>query len=720
MGFLQNAGTDPAFCRNKPGRAPAKCGDRPLNGSGLCGRGVFQPGLAALWGRRLALCWALLAAVPAAPPFIAGQEPSGGGVSGFEENFDDFEDFGEATGITVTGAPETSSPQAVVTREEIERRQAPDLATLLEETLDIGITSRGAYGNESQINIRGFNTERIGILIDGVQANDPRTGEFNVSQIDLSNVERIEVIYGGSDSRYNVTGALGGVINIITKKKQERGWSFGGSLANTGYFTGSYNERQSGGQVGEAHWEDLVDTQALSIFAAYGGERFSARLSLFGDRAANHYLYKDYEGFARRKESNEVLDAGGALALGFDLPGDASLSSATDVYAASRHFPVTGTSVGYAQTSDSKVTERLQLAMPRFFHDALANDLSLVWTYADNRYGAVSSSSDHYLSATDRLEWYPHEKITLRTGLDWRFIHVDSTDDGVRDGNQGGAYLPADYSPWKPLTFTASVKGVTDTAVYALVPKAGLVWRIVDTEQTGVTLKNNYFRSFKLPDFDDLYYRSFDGLYAGNPALKPEDGLGADIAGELRFGERFTASLSAYGQWTQNAIHWVKHGSSWTKENAGSACLIGGDLRPEYTIPFSRGPFAGLTLGLSYQAQLNWLLNDDLDFADALRVPYIPTHIAGASADLRWAGGSLLVSAHWESLRYADTLNRMPLEPYCLLNLTLNQELGKSVTVFAVARNVLNWLYTSFAEYPMPGFTISSGLRVRLAPPHKK
>ena len=663
----------------------------------------------------LALCAAFLAA-PAAAPRIPAQEPAGD-REGFNDNFDDFEDFCEASGITVEASPETTSPQAVITQEDIERRQAPDLATLLEETLDIGITSRGAYGNESQINIRGFNTERIGFLIDGVPANDPRSGEFDISQIDLANVERIEVLYGGSDSRYNVTGALGGVINIVTKKKQAQGWSFGGSFANTGYFTGRYNQRQSGGQEGEARWEDLVDTQMLSLFTAYGGDRFSARLSWFGDRAANHYLYKDYDGFARRKESNEVLDTGGALALGFDLLQDASLFSTTEAYAASRHFPVTGASVGYAQTYDTKLTERLQLAMPRFFHDTLANDLSLSWTFADNRYGTVSSSSDQYLSVIDRLDWYPHKKLTLRTGIDWRFIRVDSTDSGTQDGNQGGAYLAAEYSPWKVLTVTASAKGVTDTAVYALIPKAGVVWRIVDTETTGVALKNNYFRSFKLPDFDDLYYRSFDGLYAGNPSLKPEDGWGADLAGEFRWGKGFSASLSAYAQQTRNAIHWVKHGSSWTKENVGSATLIGGDLRPSYTIPFSRGPFAELTLGLSYQLQLNWLLNDALGFSDALRVPYIPTHIAGASLDLRWKSGSFLASAHWESLRYADTLNRMPLEPYCLLNLTLNQELGKNVTVFAIARNALNWLYTSFAEYPMPGFTISSGVRVRFFPP---
>jgi outer membrane receptor protein involved in Fe transport len=38
-----------------------------------------------------------------------------------------------------------------------------------------------------------------------------------------------------------------------------------------------------------------------------------------------------------------------------------------------------------------------------------------------------------------------------------------------------------------------------------------------------------YSNDFKFPDFDDLYYRSLDSSSVGNPKLRPEDGLGADI-----------------------------------------------------------------------------------------------------------------------------------------------------------------------------------------------
>jgi outer membrane cobalamin receptor len=71
------------------------------------------------------------------------------------------------------------------------------------------------------------------------------------------------------------------------------------------------------------------------------------------------------------------------------------------------------------------------------------------------------------------------------------------------------------------------------------------------------------------------------------------------------------------------------------------------------------------------------------------------------------------VSAHWESVRYADPNNLMPLDPYCLVNLTVNQDIGSHVTVFGVVRNMLNALYTSFAEYPMPGINITLGLRAK-------
>jgi outer membrane cobalamin receptor len=625
-----------------------------------------------------------------------------------QDNEEDYAYFGEDKGLDFVveagRTEETTQQMEVITQEDIQKRNAPDLATLLEETLDMGITRFGAYGNQTEINMRGFDTERIAVLIDGIPANSPRSGEFDVSQIDLSNVERIEVIYGGSDTKYNVSGALGGVINIITVKKQKPGLSFGGSLANTGYMPGKYNKK---GEVKNADYNALIDMQTLSVFSKYGSDNFSWKLSAFASRAGNHYLYKDYAGFARRKESNEILDAGASASFVFDLPNYIILSNDSSVYLADKQYPVTGTSEGFAKARDFSIKDNLTLFAPTVFRGDLWTEASLAFQHNSTRYGAISRGNDQALSAINRWTWEASEKLTLLCGLDWRLIHVNATEDGIKDGNNGGLYLSAEFKAIKPLMLAASIKGVTDTKRAEAVPKAGLAWQINNT----LTIKNNYFRSFKFPDFDDLYYRSADQLYIGNSELKPEDGWGTDLMAEFNFSKNFSSASAIYYQWTKDSIHWVKQGGRWHPENIGIATFIGADARPSYTIPLNKGALTKITLSVSYQYQISWLLNEGLTYKDNYRIPYMPTHIIGGSVGLDWKTGSLLVSAHYESLRYADTLNRMNLSPYCLVNINYNQDIGTYITSFAVLRNALNQLYTSFAEYPMPGLTLTVGVR---------
>jgi vitamin B12 transporter len=624
-----------------------------------------------------------------------------------QDNEEDYADFGEDKGLDFVveagRTEETTQQMEVITQEEIQKRNAPDLAALLEETLDMGITRYGGYGNQTEINMRGFDTERIAVLIDGIPANSPRSGEFDVSRIDLSNIERIEVIYGGSDTKYNVSGALGGVINIITVKRQKEGFSFGGSIANTGYMPGRYNRK---GEVKKEKYDALTDMQTLSVFTKYGGDNFSWKTSLFGNRAGNHYLYKDYAGFARRKESNEIADAGASASFVWDI-NNVMLSNDHTFYIADKQYPVTGTSEGFAKAKDFSFKESFTLLAPTTFRDDIWTEASLTFQHNSTRYGAISSGSDDNILAINRWTWEQSEKWTFRSGLDWRLIHVDTTEDGINNGNNGGLYLTAEYKPLKPLTLIASVKGVTDTKQAEAVPKAGFAWRINDM----FIIKNNYFRSFKFPDFDDLYYRSPDQLYIGNPDLKPEDGWGTDLMAEFNPAKNFSSTSAVYYQWTKDSIHWVKQGGRWSPENIGIATFIGGDIRPSYTIPINKGVFTKITLSASYQYQISWLLNEGLSYEDNYRIPYMPMHIIGGSAGLDWKTGSLLISAHYESLRYADTLNRMELDPYCLVNINYNQDIGAHITAFAVLRNALNSLYTSFAEYPMPGVSLTVGVR---------
>ncbi|MDR1930441.1 MAG: TonB-dependent receptor [Treponema sp.] len=456
--------------------------------------------------------------------------------------------------------------------------------------------------------------------------------------------------------------------------------------------------------------------QALSLQAGYGAESFSWKASLFGNRAGNHYLYEDDYGFARRKVSNEVLDLGGNGSFVFNLSDTTTLLSDTKAYYAHRNFPITPNSTGSALAKDFRLTENLLLNAPLIFRDDLGTEGALSYQYSATGYGVDIESFDHYLTGINRWNWYAHEKLTLRTGIDWRFLYVDSRSATetrpVKTANQGGLYVTGEFSPVKQFMVVASVKGVTDTRQYAVVPKLGFRW----DPHPQFSLKNNYFRSFKFPDFDDLYYRSLDSMFVGNPNLRPEDGLGADLSGEYTPNKWFNLSATIYGQRTADSIHWVKSaGGRWSPENIGTAWFAGAELRPAFTLSIDRGVFETLKLGLSYQFQLSWLLSGNLSFEDAYRIPYQPTHILGGSADLQWKTGSLLVSVHYETTRYADTLNQMALEPYCIAHVSYNQNLGKNLTVFASLRNILNAHYESFAGYYMPGISLTLGARTRIS-----
>ena len=639
--------------------------------------------------------------------------------SGEWDDYDENEFFNndillmEGGELTIVGSKSTTQQIKIVDRETIEKANAPDIPSLLEETLGLGVTRYGPYGNRADVNIRGFNTKRTAILVDGIPVNSTASGDFDFNSVDPASIERIEVINGGSDTKYNVSGALGGVINIVTVKKQKPGWSFGGGLSNTSYLPGQYNKQYGG--VDNPQWQDLADTQNVNAFGAYGAERYSFRLNFFGNRAGNHFLYEDDFGYARRKEGNEILDAGASASFTRDLPGFATMIATGAFYWGDKNIPVSGYTSEYAEQKDLSTRGNIMLDMPRAFHDDFSMELSLShnWKRLDFIPGRETSQhNEHDLSLINRWGWFPTERFTLRFGGDYNFIYLDSTNSGSHYGHRGGLYLSTEYFPVKKLLLIASIKGMTDSREIIPVPKIGLSWTVNDS----ITLKNNYYRSFKFPDFNDLYWVQ-DG-FMGNPDLKNEDGWGADLGADLIVKDWLSINSTLYGEWVGDSIHWNNTSGSWRPENSGVATFFGWDNQLKFVLPFSPGLMEKPILNLSWLLQLSWLLSGDLSFEDSVRIPYMPVHTFGASLELPWKTrtkklpGSLYLSGRFESSRYAETGNIIKLDPRFLLNIIYNQNLNKNLALHAKINNALNTHYVSFADYPMPGISLTVGMNV--------
>jgi len=647
-------------------------------------------------------------------------------VKGQDTEKDDELSFFDENGITVTGTVQTTQQMAVIGKDEIERRNAPDIAALLQDALALNITRYGAYGNMTLLNLRGLDSKRLAILVNGIPVNSSLDGKFDIEQIDLNSIERIEVIYGGSDTKYNVSGAMGGVINIVTVKKQKPGLRLGASVSNTGFLPGEYRGRS--GQTQGPNWEDLADAQNIDISAAYGGDVLSISANVFANRAQNHFLFTDRYNYPRRKDNNEVWDAGGAISVTGEPSEFSKLIFSSNFYYGDKNIPGSGFSGNTGNQRDISSRNNIMLDMPRAFLDDLAMEASLGWHFIRRNYTSpadvLSRHDQQNIMVINRWNWYINDKLALKSGFDYRFICLDSTDIGNRDRRDGGIYLTAEYKPVQKFLITSSVKTVFankgDTQ-FTAVPKLGLLWNATDS----FAVKNNYFRSFKFPDFEELYWSDGGSITAsgsvttfgsvGNPDLKPEDGWGGDIGLFWRFKNLFNFESTFFTHRLKDSIHWYQGtGGIWRPENAGKAMFFGLNSKIVFNVPVSLGSVKKIIPSVSYQYLLSYLLSFGYDFADNKRVPYSPVHTIGASLEIPWENGSVIVGGHYESLRYNDRANLTQLKPVFLLNATVNQKIGKNLTAFSVLRNILNESYESFSDYPMPGITLTMGLRANL------
>lgn len=130
--------------------------------------------------------------------------------------------------VTVTGTrgPEPLSRQTnnvtVITAQDIARSTATDVSSLLAAEANLSV--QNFYGNDKKtsVDLRGMGDTAVSnvlVIVDGERLNETDLSGADLSTVSLSQVERIEVIRGGGGVRYG-HGAVGGVINIITRRPQ--------------------------------------------------------------------------------------------------------------------------------------------------------------------------------------------------------------------------------------------------------------------------------------------------------------------------------------------------------------------------------------------------------------------------------------------------------------------------------------------------------------------
>lgn len=228
-----------------------------------------------------------------------------------------------------TPAREIASSVTVLTREKLEQSKKATVIEALQEVLGVSIIQNGPPGAAASVFIRGANSEHTLILMDGVELNDPisPSRSFDLAHLTLDNVERIEILRGPQSTLYG-SDALGGVVNIITKKGQGKpkfslssvAGSYGTIITSAGingstermqYSLGTSYFRSDGFSAASANYEGNEEKDGYRNLTIWGRLGFRLSDNLDVDlilRTLNTQIDIDNAGGAQGDDPNNVQD----------------------------------------------------------------------------------------------------------------------------------------------------------------------------------------------------------------------------------------------------------------------------------------------------------------------------------------------------------------------------------------------------------------------------
>ncbi len=180
----------------------------------------------------------------------------------------------------------TGTNVTVIKAEDIAAAHTQDISQLLNQTAGLDLPRQASMGNAQILSIRGVPGQQVLILLDGFPLNSPSLGLSDLSQIPLENIESIEIVRGAGSAIYGAN-AIGGVVNIITKKPQDPKpltdisilagshntqtyrFSFGAKPGNLDYLVSASRSFSSGWRK-----NNDFDSNALSGHLGYDLQRF--------------------------------------------------------------------------------------------------------------------------------------------------------------------------------------------------------------------------------------------------------------------------------------------------------------------------------------------------------------------------------------------------------------------------------------------------------------
>lgn len=588
------------------------------------------------------------------------------------------------------------SSVSIITEENIKKRGKKTVLEVLRDVPGLDVVQVGKFGGETSIFLRGAKSEHTLVMIDGIEMNDPMSPgrSFDFAHLTIDNVERIEIIRGPQSTLYG-SDAIGGVINIITKKGVGKPKFY---ISSEGGSHETFHELAeiSGGteKVNYSLSASRIDSGGISQ-AADGSEKdgyqnttFSTRLgfNIFDESELSFVLrYIDTKtdlddwayGVGPKDDPNYVIKT---RTLAFKTEFEQLL---TDWWEHKLNFSLLDFERTYKDEPDD--------VDPTSFHS---------WYDGDTK--KVSWQHNFFIAEVDTVtasfEYEEEKGKSERTGL-WPSKFEKRTADNK------GYYLQNQLRLWEKLFITVGIrlddheKFGSDTNY-----RVSSAWLI---EKTRTKFKGNWGTGFKAPSLYQLYAPAIPAylFLGGNPDLNPEESESYDFGVEQKIWEdRISFEITYFHNDFDDMIDYYTDPSTSqsTYRNIAKAETEG------IEVGISVEPIENLRIGVNY----TYIDTEDKSTGlELLRRPEDKCKFNINYSFLKRANVNLDVIYVGRREDIDSSYNRITQPSYTKVDLATTYDLTEHFQIFGRIENLFDKDYQEVYEYVTPGISFYGGVK---------
>jgi vitamin B12 transporter len=559
------------------------------------------------------------------------------------------------------------STATVIDNEQIRASGKRSVAEILRTVPGVEIAQSGDVGRLTSVFLRGAESDQTLILIDGVRVNSGADGAFDLADLRLDLIERIEIVKGPQSVQYG-SEAIGGVISIVTRQGepglQGQVRLQGGSYNTQDYaVTGSFGN--SSGSFSSANSVSYYRTKGISVAAPRLGNTEDdgyENVSLSSNSRLDLAEFGEASLFGRYVRGDAEVDG---FEFGVGPVDDLNFTQRRDLFTGGLRFASTQGIVRPSLELGTTYEEIKGIDPDTVFNSYQVRNLS-VSPQAHVEIVPVQWSNTHFGYS------YEERSTANRGGFDERRgVHSLVGDQRIRIDEgfwlSGGVRHDrySDFGTQNTFQTTASMQ----------------------VGQTGFRVHTSFGTGFKAPSFNELYFPNF-----GNTSLNPEETTGYDAG--LNYENSIVSNdLTIFRSEINDLITFSS--DTFVAENIGSGRAQG--IENEFSARIDE----------SLDVAWTYTYTDSQNVETGRPLPRRPKHRFSATSRFR-PSDSLELVAFFLLVNDRIDSDLLPLDDYEKLDLTLRYTSGPAVP-FLRLDNVLDSNYEEVRGYGTRGFSVLAG-----------